>query len=185
MNAYDLPSSLMIGGRVYAIRTGWRTVMDIFSAMNDPELDTDGKAIAMLTILYPEHDLIPQQDIPEAITKACEFLDCGQQEKEGQRPRLLDWEQDAPLIVPAVNAVSGRDIRLDPNLHWWTFFGMFMSVEGGLFGSVLRVRQKKAKGKKLDKWEEEFYRENKKLVDLKARETSEVRAEKDNILKYL
>lgn len=159
--------------------------MDIFSAMNDPGLDTDGKAIALLTILYPEHDQIPQQDIPEAISKACEFLDCGQQEKEWPRPRLLDWEQDAALIVPAVNAVSGRDIRLDPNLHWWTFFGMFMSVEGGLFGSVLRVRQKKAKGKKLDKWEEEFYRENKNLVDLKTRETSEVRAEKDNILKYL
>lgn len=185
MNAYDLPSSLGIGGRAYAIRSGWRSVMDIFAALNDPELDTDGKVIAMLTILYPEHDQIPQQDIPEAIEKACEFLDCGQQEKEGPRPRLLDWEQDAALIVPAVNAVSGRDIRLDPNLHWWTFFGMFMSVEGGLFGSVLRVRQKKAKGKKLDKWEEEFYRENKKLVDLKTKETSEVRAEKDNILKYL
>ena len=33
MNAYDLPSSLTVGGRVYAIRTGWRTVIDIFSAM--------------------------------------------------------------------------------------------------------------------------------------------------------
>ena len=185
MNAYDLPSSLEIGGRAYAIRSGWRSVMDIFAALNDPELDTDGKVIAMLTILFPEHDQIPPKDIPAAIASACEFLDCGQQEKEGNHPRLMDWEQDAPLIVPAVNAVTGRDIRLDPNLHWWTFFGMFMSVEGGLFGSVLRVRQKKAKGKKLDKWEEEFYRENKNLVDLKARETSEIRAEKDNILKYL
>ena len=87
--------------------------------------------------------------------------------------------------MPAVNAVAGKDVRCDPNLHWWTFFGMFMNVEGGLFGNVLHIRQKKAKGKKLEKQEEEFYRENRKIIDLGKKETSEVRAEKDNILKYL
>lgn len=185
MNAYDLPSSLTVGGRVYAIRTGWRAVMDIFAAMNDPDLEDMGKQIAMLTILYPEHDSIPAEDIPEAIERACEFLDCGQRPDSKHRPRLIDWEQDAALIMPAVNAVAGKDVRCDPNLHWWTFFGMFMNVEGGLFGNVLHIRQKKAKGKKLEKQEEEFYRENRKIIDLGKKETSEIRAEKDNILKYL
>lgn len=185
MNAYDLPSSLTVGGRVYAIRTGWRAVMDIFAAMNDPDLEDMGKQIAMLTILYPEHDSIPAEDIPEAIARACEFIDCGQRPDSEHRPRLIDWEQDAALIMPAVNAVAGKDVRCDPNLHWWTFFGMFMNVEGGLFGNVLHIRQKKAKGKKLEKQEEEFYRENRKIIDLGKKETSEIRAEKDNILKYL
>ena len=185
MNAYDLPSSLTVGGRVYAIRTGWRAVMDIFAALNDPDLEDLGKQIAMLTILYPEHDSIPAEDIPEAIARACEFIDCGQKKDSEHRPRLIDWEQDAALIMPAVNAVAGRDVRCDPNLHWWTFFGMFMNVEGGLFGNVLHIRQKKAKGKKLEKHEEEFYRENRKIIDLGHKETSEIRAEKDNILKYL
>lgn len=185
MNAYDLPSSLSIGGRDYAIRTGWRAIMDIFAALNDPELDDDGKEIAFLTIFYPEHDSIPPENIPEAIASACEFIDCGHRPDSGNRPRLIDWEQDAPLIVPAVNAAAGQDIRRDPDLHWWTFWGAFMNAEGGLFGSVLRVRQKKSRGKKLDKAEEEFYRENRKLVDLRCKETAEIRAEKDNILKYL
>lgn len=185
MNAYDLPSSLTVGGRVYAIRTGWRAVMDIFAAMNDPDLEDMGKQIAMLTILYPEHDSIPAEDIPEAIERACEFIDCGQRPDSEHRPRLIDWEQDAALIMPAVNAVAGKDVRCDPNLHWWTFFGMFMNVEGGLFGNVLHIRQKKAKGKKLEKQEEEFYRENRKIIDLGKKETGEIRAEKDNILKYL
>lgn len=185
MNAYDLPSSLTVGGRDYAIRTGWRVIMDIFAALNDPELDDDGKIIALLTIFYPEHDSIPPENIPTAIASACEFIDCGHKPDSEHRPRLIDWEQDAPLIVPAVNAVTGKDIRCDPNLHWWTFWGMFMSVEGGLFGSVLRVRQKKARGKMLDKAEEEFYRENRKLVDIHSRESREIRAEKDSILQYL
>ena len=64
MNAYDLPSSLTVGGRVYPIRSGWRAIMDIFAALNDPELDDDGKMIALLTILYPDHDSIPPEDIP-------------------------------------------------------------------------------------------------------------------------
>lgn len=185
MNAYDLPSFLTIGGRAYSIRSGWRAVLDIFGALNDPELEEDGKIIAMLTILFPDHDQIPPEYIPEAIARACEFLDCGQQEKEGNRPRLMDWQQDAALIMPAVNNVAGRDVRSCPDMHWWTFWGMFMGIEGGLFGSVLRIRQKKAKGKKLDKVEEEFYRENRKLVDLRPVETEEIRAEKENILKYL
>lgn len=185
MNSYDLPSSLTIGGRDYAIRSGWRAIMDIFAALNDPELDADGKEIALLTIFYPEHDSIPPKDIPAAIASACEFIDCGHRPDSERRPRLIDWEQDAPLIVPAVNAVAGKDIRCDPNLHWWTFWGAFMNTEGGLLGSVLRVRRKKAKGKKLDKAEEEFYRENRKLVDIRVRESEEIRAEKDSILKYL
>ena len=185
MNSYDLPTSLTIGEVAYSIRYGWRAVMDIFAAFNDPDLDDEAKTDVMLRILYPDWQEIPFYDLKEAVEKACEFLDCGQQEKEGPRPRLLDWEQDAPLIVPAVNAAAGMDIRCNPNLHWWTFWGAFMNAEGGLFGSVLRVRQKKAKGKKLDKAEEEFYRDNRKLVDLRAKETAEIRAEKDNILQYL
>lgn len=185
MNAYDLPSSLTIGGRAYSIRSGWRAVLDIFAALNDPELEEDGKIIAMLTILFPDHDQIPKKDIPEAIARACEFLDCGHRQDSDKKPRLLDWQQDAALIMPAVNNVAGRDVRSCPDMHWWTFWGMFMGIEGGLFGSVLRIRQKKAKGKKLDKAEEEFYRENKKLVDLRPMETDEIRAEKENILKYL
>ena len=97
----------------------------------------------------------------------------------------MDWEQDAAIIIPAVNSVAGREIRLDPGIHWWTFFGWYMSIGDGLFASVLRIRSKKAKGKKLEKWEEEFYRENRHLIDLKQVETDEVRQEKENILKWL
>ena len=36
-----------------------------------------------------------------------------------------------------------------------------MEIEEGTFSTVLGIRQKKAKGKRLEKWEEEFYRNNK------------------------
>lgn len=185
MGVYDLPTSLRIGEVDFPIRCGWRAVMDIFAAYADPDLDDEMKTEIMLQILYPDWEKIPPQLLPEAISKACEFLDCGMKPDKKNRPRTMDWEQDAAIILPAVNAVAGREVRLDPNIHWWTFFGWYMSISDSLFSSVLSIRQKKAKGKKLEKYEEEFYRENKALIDLKQPESEEIRKEKENILKWL
>lgn len=185
MGVYDLPTSLRIGEVDYTIRSGWRAVMDIFSAFADPDLDGEMKTEIMIQILYPQWEQIPPRHLQEAVEKACEFLDCGMKPDQKNRPRTMDWEQDAPLILPAVNAVAGREVRLDPELHWWTFFGWYMSIGEGLFGSVLNIRQKKVKGKKLDKHEEEFYRDNHHIIDLKKAESEEVRKEKEDMLKYL
>ena len=186
MNSYDLPTSLTIGEVAYPIRYGWRAVMDIFAAFNDPDLDDEAKTDVMLRILYPDWQDIPFCYLKEAVEKACEFLDCGQRRENGHKPRLVDWEQDAAIILPAVNhANGGRDVRLDPNLHWWTFFGLYMSIEGGVFSTVLHIRQKKAKGQKLDKWEEEFCRDNKNLVEIRKTMTAEEKAAQAYFEKWL
>jgi hypothetical protein len=185
MDAYDLPTSLTIGEVDYSIRFGWRAVMDIFAALNDPDLDEEMKTEAMCSILYPDWLQIPLRHRQEAIQKACDFLDCGVKPDGKHRPRTMDWTQDAALIIPAVNAVANREIRMDPNIHWWTFFGWYMAVGEGLFASVLHIRQKKAKGKKLEKHEEEFYRDNRHLIELRKAESEEVRREKENLLKWL
>ncbi len=185
MTAYDLPTSLTIGEVSYPIRYGWRAILDIFSAFSDPELDDEMRMTVMIQILYPEWKKIPAERIPEAAQKAMEFIDCGQKPKEGKKHRVMDWEQDGTMIIPAVNQIAGREVRMDPNIHWWTFFGWYMSIGDSLFSSVLRVRSKKAEGKKLDKWEEQFYRNNKSLVDLQRLESEEIQKEKQDMLKWL
>ena len=54
-----------------------------------------------------------------------------------------------------------------------------MEIAEGTFSTVLGIRQKMAKGKRLEKWEQEFRRENKDLCDLKTRYTAEEQAEID------
>lgn len=185
MNAYDLPTSLTIGGVGFAIRWNWRAIIDILAAYNDPELDEQGQAMVLLQIFYPEWDKIPPDCIEEAIRKACDFIDCGQKDDGKPKPKMIDWEQDAAIIIPEINKVAGREIRLDPNIHWWTFMGWFMGIGDGLFASVLHIRQKKAKGQKLEKWEREFYEANKATCDLQRRYTAEEQAEIDEISKWL
>ena len=41
-----------------------------------------------------------------------------------------------------------------------------------MFAQIVNIRQKKAKGKKLDKGEREFYEKNRKAIDLKRRYTA-------------
>ena len=56
---------------------------------------------------------------------------------------------------------------MEENVHWWTFLGWFHAMPPGMFSALISIRQKKRKGQKLEPHEEEFYRENKSLVDWK------------------
>ena len=56
-----------------------------------------------------------------------------------------------------------------------------MEVGESLFSQILNVRIKKAKRKKLDDWERDFYKENKNLIDLDVKYTEEEQAERDRL----
>ena len=191
MNSWKLPTSLRIGGVDYPIRTDFRDILTILRAFNDPDLPDWAKTQVMLQILYPDHEKIPGSDIKEACEQAVLFIDAGREpEKEDRKkPILMDWDQDADIIIPAINRVAGTgDVRAMPYLHWWTFLGYYMEIGESLFSNIVQIRQKKAKRKKLEKWEQEFYRENKKLIDIKAKlseEEEEIRRAEEEALKEL
>lgn len=191
MTAYDLPTTLEVGGKEYAIRTDYRAVLDIIMAQGDPELSAYEKAIIMLRILYEEPDSIPRGCLEEALKKAVWFIDCGQEDsgETRKKPKLMDWEQDAQLIITAINAQIKGEVRSMSYMHWWTFFGYYMSIGESLFSTVVGIRSKRTSGKKLDKSEQEFLRDNKSLVIIKKRVSDEdkqkVRDEKSQILDFL
>ena len=116
--------------------------------------------------MFPNCDEIPAEHIQEALDKVAEFIDMGISD-ESKKPKTMDWEQDATIIIPAVNKVLNTEIRAVQYMHWWTFLGAYMEIGESMFSNVLHIRQKIAKNKKLEKWEQEFYKENKSLIDFK------------------
>ena len=177
-----LPTSLTILGRDYAIRSDFRTALLIFEAYDDPDLTDAEKAQVMIECLYTE---IPE-DIEEAYKQAVWFLDGGDMPKPKQAPRkIMDWRQDESIIFPAVKKVAGYETRACEYLHWWSFLGFFNEIGEGLYATVMNIRLKKAKKKKLEKYESEFYREHKEMVDLKRRYSAEEHAEIDRINQLL
>lgn len=190
MDAWKLPTSLEVNGHEYAIRTDYRVILDILSAMNDPDILEPGmtqeeqnqeKIMTMLQILYVDFDSIPPRDWKESAEKASAFIDCGIKNDGKPKPRTMDWEQDASIIVPAVNKVYRDDVRSVEYMHWWTFFGLYMEIGESTFSTVVGIREKKRKGKKLEKWEQEYYKNNKFIVDLKAKTTERSEKEKSEL----
>ena len=176
-----LPRSLSVGGVAYPIETDFRNILIFLAACGDPELTAEEKLLILMKRLYRDgFKRIPKECMEEAILQAKWFVDCGQgDDGKKQAKRVMDWEQDEAILFPAINKVAGLETRAAPYIHWWTFMGYFMEIEGGTFSTVLGIRQKKARGKKLEKWEEEFYRNNKKLCDIRSRYTAEEQAELD------
>lgn len=180
----SLPNSLNVGGIDYEINSDYRICLLIFEAFEDPDLNDFEKSMVALECLFKEH--IQPEHFSEAIKQAYWFLDGGDMPKsKPQARKTLDWKQDESIIFPALNKVAGYEIRTIDYLHWWSFLGLFNEVGEGLFTTVMQIRNKKAKGKKLEKYEQEFYRNNKELIDLKHKYSAEQQEEIDRINKIL
>jgi hypothetical protein len=70
--------------------------------------------------------------------------------------------------------VLGYECRSVEYLHWWTFMGAYMEIGGDCaFSQIVSLRSKLAKGKKLEKYEREWLRQNWDLVTLPTKYTAE------------
>lgn len=181
---FDLPTALTVGGRKWRINSDFRDVLRTLEAFEDPELTDGEKAYICLHNTYPELENMPREDLQAALDAALAFIDRGGREAR-QGPRTMDWRQDAPLIFPAVNRAAGFEVRSAEYLHWWTFLGYFMEIRDSTYATVLGLRSKRARGRRLEKDEQAYWRENRGICELKARYTQEELAQKDALKRLL
>ena len=84
--------------------------------------------------------------------------------------------QDFDIIIAPINRIAGCEVRALEYLHWYSFLSFYQEIGDCLFAQVVRIRDKKAHGKSLDKQDREFYRKNRDIIDLK---TTYTESEKD------
>lgn len=174
---YELPKSLTACGSEYEIRSDYRAVLDICAALSDNELDDQDKALVALDIMYPAFAEMPPEHYQEAIQQCFWFINCGSEEDQTQpAPKLVDWGHDFKYIVAPINRVVGKEIRDIPYLHWWSFISAYYEIGDCTFAQIIRIRDRLARGKSLDKTDQEWYRRNRNLVDLP---TGYTKAEED------
>ena len=97
----------------------------------------------------------------------------------------MDWQQDAPLIAAGIRQAAGCDVRSLPYLHWWSFLACFDAIGQGSFATVVAIRDKLRRGKRLEAWELEFYRTHRAAVELRRPDAAEADAEKQRLLALL
>lgn len=165
---WNFPTSVEIDGISHNIRNqcDYRVVLDVIAALNDQELEMEYRVQCALIIFY--EDVASICNIDAAIQEMFRIINYGELEQiEQEAPQMMDWEKDFKTIAPPVSRVLGYDIRNpDKYTHWWSFLGGYMEIGECLFATVVSIRHKLRNGKKLEKWEQDFLKENRNMVVL-------------------
>lgn len=183
---WGLPESVELGGRDYAIHADFRDVLEIIRWLNDPDQPEQTRLYVALALFYDGFEAMPASCWDEAARQLMRFINGGEEEAaEAPAPKLLDWEQDQRMIVADINKVAGCEVRALPFVHWWTFLAWFGGIGEGQLSTVVSLRDKLRRGKKLEDWEREYYRQHKATVELKRRYSADELAEQERLKKLL
>lgn len=182
MNSWGLPVTATIGGVTYQLNTDFRDVLEIIKYLNDTTKPEYIRWIIAISLFFEEE--IPREYQEDAAKFLFNFISYDNQEaKPGHK--LIDWQQDASMIISDINKVAGKEIRAEKYIHWWTFLSYFYGIGEGQLSTIVGIRSKKAKGKKLEKWEQEYYRDNRKKVDFQTPDNPDKAALQEYFNKWL
>lgn len=187
MNRWTLPRRLTVGGRTWAVHTDFRDVLKVLGWLDDRSRATreEERWYVALALFYRDFGAMDPAFHPEAAARMAEFLAGGREADRTPGPRLIDWDKDASLIAAEVNRVAGCEVRALPYLHWWSFLGWFSAIGDGTLATVVSIRDKLRRGKRLEGWELAYYRAHREQVDLRAPLTDAERAQRQRLLELV
>ena len=187
---YDIPTTIEIDDKVFSIRCkgDYRMVLDCFSCLNDTELSEQERVAACLIIFYDGFEdlsdlaYLDKDTLDKMANEMYQFFECRENPLHNTPYKLLDWEKDSQMICSAVNKVAHTEVREVEYMHWWTFLGYFAEVGDSVLSTVVSIRNKIKKGKKLEKHEKEFKANNPHYFIWDSR-TAEDKQEDDDIMR--
>lgn len=186
--AWTLPRCAVLDGQEYEIRTDYRDILEVLRWLSggaDPQLKPEERWYIAMRLFYPGFAAMPADAWGAATAFLQEFLLAGRPEPQPGTPQLMDWQQDAPLIAAGIGRAAGQDVRTLPYLHWWSFLALFDAIGEGSFATVVAIRDKLRRGRRLENWELDFYRTHRTMVELRPAATAEEQAEKQRLLAML
>lgn len=166
---FELPKSVLIAGKQFNIRNDgdYRMILDCFSALQDVDIPTkEERIMTALVIFYDGMDFDTLEELGDlecAVNEMYKFFNAGDDTASlGAQTnyKLVDWQKDEQLIASAVNNVAHTEVRAMPYIHWWTFLGYYTAIGECSFSNIISIRYKIKAGKKLEKYEQEFRRNN-------------------------
>lgn len=181
---YELPTEIKVNETSLAIRNkgDYRMVLDCFRALNDVSISKQDRMIACLAIflddIKDETEVYALDNLQEICEQMMLFFNCGQQEVGKKTSyKLIDWDRDSLMICSAINNVAGKEIRVEPYIHWWTFMGYYMAIGESPLSMVVGIRSKQSKGEKLEKYEKKFVKDNPQYFNWDRRSAEDIEFE--------
>ena len=167
----SLPTSVMINGVEYPIRSNFRTMIKFEELMQDPDVTDQDKVWLALRLFYPE---IPD-DMDQAVEQLLWFYRCDKRDnlyakkvkkrKAEKVNRIYDFELDDDYIYAAFMAQYHLDLHKVRYLHWWKFRAMFNSLSDDM--QISKIMEYRAvELDKVPKEKRSFYKRMKMLYAL-------------------
>ena len=186
---YEIPTTIVIDDREFPIRCkgDYRMVLDCFSCLNDFDLEEQERIYGALEIFYEDFNDITDffsvsADLLNRLVKEMyNFMQCEENPMHNTSFKAIDWDKDSQMICSAVNKVAHTEVRAVEYMHWWTFMGYFSEVGESVLATVVGIRTKIKKGKKLEKFEKEFKNNNPHYFIWDSR-TAQQRQDEEDIL---
>ena len=180
---WNYPLSVNIDGEEYKIKNqcDYRNVLNIMVLYEDANFSLETKTQVAFEMFYENYKSIKNKQ--KAVLEMIRVLNGLREDevervsnsKEPEKPRIMSWKQDFSLIAPEISKTLGYNIQ-EPGryTHWWSFTSAYMAINSECaWSTFLSIRKKRIYGKKLEKWEEEIYRDNRKRIDLEIPLTDE------------
>ena len=191
---FELPTSITIDGDNYPIRNqgDFRMVLDCFKCLQDIELTEQERILVALCIFYEDVTGVEyvqevfntDSKLAAAVEEMYNFFNCGQESVGAARNhKLIDWEKDSQVIVSAINNVAKKEIRAETYIHWWTFMGYYLAIGECPLSTIVNIRDKIVRGKKLEKCEQDFKLNNPEYFNWNFKSVEE--EELDNYIREL
>lgn len=168
MDKTILPTSVYIDDVKCKFNSDFRDILQIFEALNDPDLLDSEKIYVSLYLFYEDDSY--KINIEQAIKEMFNFMTMNDEDSTSNRSNskpLFDWSQDYNIIIAPINKTLGYDVRGKEYLHWWTFLSAFMEIGECTFSTYVSIRNKLNKSKKLEKYEKDILKEHRNSVILK------------------
>ncbi|MFV0517252.1 MAG: Gp15 family bacteriophage protein [Aminipila sp.] len=167
MDIITLAESLEVCGKTYKINSDFRPCLGIMQTFENNDITEAEKLIVLVGILFKEE--IPAEHFGEAVDKALCFLDGGQEESNTHGRdygRLYSWKQDIKYILSAVDLTLNISSRSQTYMHWWIFLSALMECKECTFSTLIHQRKLKKIGKQ-EKYDKEWWAENREIAELK------------------
>ena len=175
-----LPTSVLIYGVEYPIRSNFRTMIKFEQLMQDPEVKDQDKVQLALRLFYP---VIPD-DMEQAVERLLWFYRCDKRDnlyvkktkkrKSKMTDRIYDFEHDDEYIYAAFMSQYKLDLQKVTYLHWWKFRAMFNSLNDDT--QFVKIQEYRAvELDKVPKDKRAFYKRMKMLYALPVSQDEEQR----------
>lgn len=184
---YEIPTTIVINGQEFPIRCkgDYRMVLDCFICLNDFELSEQERIYGALEIFYEDFNDMEDfrhydsETLDQLVKEMYNFMECGEHNTYPMPFKVIDWEKDSQMVCSAVNKIAHTEVRAVEYLHWWTFMGYFAEVGESVLSTVVGIRNKIKRGKKLEKYEKEFREHNPHYFIWDSRTAQERKDEED------